>query len=76
MKPDKLTEMCLSETYNEIFIGIRQSDKFPIQSGVKQGGALLPISFIFAREYTIKKILGIKPGWTEFEWTTSAVGLC
>jgi hypothetical protein len=32
------------------------SDKFPIQNGVKQGDALLPLFFNFALEYAIRKI--------------------
>jgi hypothetical protein len=32
------------------------SDKFPIQNGLKQGDALLPLLFNFALEYTIRKV--------------------
>jgi hypothetical protein len=32
------------------------SDKFPIQNGLKQGDALLPLLFNFALEYAIRKV--------------------
>jgi hypothetical protein len=32
------------------------SDKFPIQNGLKQGDALLPLLFNFALEYDIRKV--------------------
>jgi hypothetical protein len=32
------------------------SDKFPIQNGLKQGYALLPLLFKFASEYAIGKV--------------------
>jgi hypothetical protein len=32
------------------------SDKFPIQNGLKQGDALLPLLFNFALEYAIQKV--------------------
>jgi hypothetical protein len=32
------------------------SDSFPIQNGLKQGGALPPLFFIFALEYAIRKV--------------------
>jgi hypothetical protein len=31
-------------------------DKFPIQTGLKQGDALLPLLFYFALEYAIRKV--------------------
>jgi hypothetical protein len=33
------------------------SDKFPIQNGLKQGDALLPLLFNFALEYANRKVL-------------------
>jgi hypothetical protein len=36
----RLIKMCLNETYSEVHIGKRLSDKFPIQNGLKQGDAL------------------------------------
>jgi hypothetical protein len=38
------------------FIGKHLSDNFPIQNGLKQGDALLPLLFNFALEYAIRKI--------------------
>jgi hypothetical protein len=47
--------MCLNKTYSKVCIGKYLSDKFPIQNGLKQGEALLPLLFNFALEYTIRK---------------------
>jgi hypothetical protein len=39
-----LIQVCLNETYSIVRIGKYQSDKFPpIQNGLKQGAALLPL---------------------------------
>jgi hypothetical protein len=48
--------MCLNETYNKVHIGKLLSDKFPIQNGLKQEDALLPLLFNFALEYAIPKV--------------------
>jgi hypothetical protein len=37
-------------------IGKYQSDKFPVQNGLKQGAALSPLLFNFASEYAIRRI--------------------
>jgi hypothetical protein len=37
-------------------VGKLLSDKFPIQNGLKQGDALLPLLFNFSLEYTIRKV--------------------
>jgi hypothetical protein len=50
--------MCLNETYSKVHTGKLLSDKFPIQNGLKQGDALLPLLFNFALEYAIKKVQG------------------
>jgi hypothetical protein len=52
----KLIKMCLNETYNEVHIGKLLSDKFPIENGLKQGDALLPLLFSFALEYALRKV--------------------
>jgi hypothetical protein len=44
--------MCLNEKYSKVHL----SDIFPIQNGLKQGDALLPLLFNFALEYAIRKI--------------------
>jgi hypothetical protein len=48
--------MCLGETYSTVHIGKYQSDKFPIQNGLKQGAALSPLLFIFALKYAIRRV--------------------
>jgi hypothetical protein len=52
----RLIKMCLNETYSKVHIGKLLSDKFPIQNGLKQGGALSPLLFSFALEYAIRKV--------------------
>jgi hypothetical protein len=49
-------------------------DAFPIQNGLKQGGALSPLLSIFSLEYAIRmvqenRVIGI-------EWNTSTSGRC
>jgi hypothetical protein len=55
-KQVRLIKMCLNETYSKAYIGKLLSDKFPIQSGLKQGDALSPLLFNFALEYAIRKV--------------------
>jgi hypothetical protein len=45
--------MCLNNTCSTVHIGKYQSDRYPIQKGLKQGNALSPLSFNFALEYAI-----------------------
>jgi hypothetical protein len=49
--------MCLNETYNAVRTGKCQSDKFPIQNGLKQGDALSPLLFNFALVCAIRGVL-------------------
>jgi hypothetical protein len=48
--------MCLNETCSKVHIGKHLSDTFTIRNGLKQRGALLPLLFNFALEYTIMKV--------------------
>jgi sorting nexin-29 len=52
----RLIKICLNETYSEDRVGKLLSDKFPIQNGLRQGDALLPLLFNFALEYAIRKV--------------------
>jgi hypothetical protein len=48
--------MSLNETYSTVRTDKYQSDKFPIQNGLKQGDALSPSLFNFALEYAIRRV--------------------
>jgi hypothetical protein len=74
MKLDRVTKMCLKETYGKIRIGKYLSDNFPIRKGLEQGDALSPLLFNFALEYANRKVQETR--WDEIKWDTSAVGLC
>jgi hypothetical protein len=52
----RLIKICLNETYSKVRVGKLLSDKFPIQNGLKQGDAVLPLLFNFALEYAIRKV--------------------
>jgi hypothetical protein len=52
----RLIKMCLNETYSKVLTDIHLSDTFPIQNGLKQGDALLPLRFNFALVYAIRKV--------------------
>jgi hypothetical protein len=56
MKLVRLIKMCLNETYSKVRIGKKLSGSFPIQNGLKQGYALLPLLFNFAIKYTFRKV--------------------
>jgi hypothetical protein len=45
----------MSDTYSKVRIDKHLFDNFPIQNGVKQGDALLPLLFNFALEYATSK---------------------
>jgi hypothetical protein len=58
-KPKKLVrliKMCLNETYTKVHINKLLINKLPIQNGLKQGDALLPLLFNFVLEYAIREV--------------------
>jgi hypothetical protein len=64
-----LTPMCLNETYSTVCIGKYQSDKFPIQNGLKQGDTLTPL-------LSNTPLGGSREqGRAEIEWDTTTFGL-
>jgi hypothetical protein len=52
----RLIKICLNETCSKVSVGKLLFDKFPIQNGLKQGDAPLPLIFNFALEYAIRKV--------------------
>jgi hypothetical protein len=57
--PRKLTgliQMCLNETYSTVCIGKYQSEKFPVQKGLKQGDDLSLLLSNVALEYAIRRV--------------------
>jgi hypothetical protein len=59
----RLVKMCLYETCSKVHVGKLLSDKFPIQNGLKQEDALLPLLFSFASEYAVRKVKKMKSVW-------------
>jgi len=56
MKLVRLMKICLTETYSRIRVVKNLSYMFPIRNGLKQGDALSSLFFIFALEYTIRRV--------------------
>jgi hypothetical protein len=52
----RLIKMCINEMHSKVRTDTFLSDNFPIQNGLKQRDALLPLLFNFALEYAIRKI--------------------
>jgi hypothetical protein len=48
--------MCSNETHSEVHINKRLSDIIPIENGLKQTDAVLPLLFNLSFEYTCKKV--------------------
>jgi hypothetical protein len=48
--------MCINKTYSRVRVGKHLSDRFPIKSGLKQGGALSPLLLNSALKYAIRKV--------------------
>jgi hypothetical protein len=53
MELGRLLETRLNKMYGKVHMGKHLSDSFPIQNGMKQGDALLPLLFNFTLEYAI-----------------------
>jgi hypothetical protein len=70
----RLIKMCLNETYSKVHIGKHLFDTFPIQNGLKQGDALLPLLFNFS--LNMQQESPRKSSWFGIEWDTSTIGLC
>jgi hypothetical protein len=54
--------MCLNQTCSKVRIGKHLSDTFPIQIGLKQGAALLPLLFNFDLKYANMNIQETRMG--------------
>jgi hypothetical protein len=52
--------MCLNETYSKACIGKHLSERFPIQNGLKQGGALSPLLLECAIRKVQENQVGLK----------------
>jgi hypothetical protein len=48
--------MCLNEIYSKVRAGKLLSDTSPVQNGLKQGDALLPLLFNFTLEYANREV--------------------
>jgi hypothetical protein len=49
-----LTKLCLNETCSIVCVEKNLSDRFPLQSGLKQGNSLSSLLFNFALEYAVR----------------------
>jgi hypothetical protein len=56
MKIVRLIKMCLNEIYNKVCIDKHLFGSFPIQNGLRQGGALSPLLINFALNSAIRKV--------------------
>jgi hypothetical protein len=55
MKLVMLIKVSLNETCSKVLIGKHLCDTFPIQNGLKEGNALLPLLFNFTSKYAIRE---------------------
>jgi len=56
VKMIRLIKLCLNETCSRVRVGKHLYDTFPINNGLKQGDASLPLLFIIAVESAIRRV--------------------
>ena len=56
MKPVRLIDMYLNETYSRVWVGKHLSDMFPTESDLKQADALSQVIFNVLLEYAFRTV--------------------
>jgi hypothetical protein len=58
MKLVKIIKICLNGTYSTVSISKSLCNAIPIQNGLKQGDASLPLIVVFALAYSVREVQG------------------